>query len=193
MVSRPRHRLAHDHAQLDALLKQLQQALKAGDLEASHTKLDLFWARLAVHIRAEHLHLFPRVLSRLSKLVNQTVGPSPSQAQSIVNDLRADHDFFMHKLAEAIGTLRDMTNSEDVAETLKTIRETVIEVEKRLLVHNEIEEKQVYGWSIGLFDEQEQIELLTLINKELEHYPSRFTFDPWTTGTESKGEEPIVW
>ena len=192
MVSQTGQRLAHDHAQLDALMKQLQQALKTGDLEAGYTTLDLFWARLAVHIRAEHLHLFPRVLSRLSTPVNQTVGPSPSQAQSIVDELRADHDFFMHKLAEAIGTLRDMTNTGDVAERLKTIRETIIEVEKRLLVHNEIEERQVYGWSTALFDEQEQLELLTLINNELEHYPSRFTFDTWATGTESKGEEPIV-
>src|SRR5215208_3407708 len=119
MVSQPGQRLAHDHAQLDALMKQLQRALKAGDLEAGYTTLDLFWARLAVHIRAEHLHLFPRVLSRLSKLANQTVGPSPSLAQSIVAELRADHDFFMHKLAEAIGTLRDMTNSDDVVERLK--------------------------------------------------------------------------
>ena len=192
MVSQPGGRLAHDHAQLDALLKQLQQALKTGDLEAGYTTLDLFWARLAVHIRAEHLHLFPRVLSRLSKTIDQTVGPSPSQAQSIVDELRADHDFFMHKLAVAIGTLRDMTNSDDVAERLKTIRETIIEVEKRLLVHNEIEERQVYNWSTALFDQQEQIELLTVINKELAHYPSRFTFDTWATVTESKAEEPIV-
>ena len=192
MVPQAGRRLARDHAQLDALLKQLQQALKAGDLEASHTRLDLFWARLAVHIRAEHLHLFPRVLSRLSKTMDQTVGPSPSQAQFIVDALRADHDFFMHELAQAIGTLRDMTNSDDVAERLKTIRETVLEVEKRLLVHNEIEEKQVYGWSTALFDEQEQMELLTLINHELAHHPPRFTSDTWGTGTESKGEEPIV-
>src|SRR5215213_7376924 len=188
MVSQPGQRLAHDHAQLDALLKQLQQALKTGDHEAGYTTLDLFWARLAVHIRAEHLHLFPRVLSRLSKTIDQTVGPSPSQAQSIVDGLRADHDFFMHELAQAIGTLRDMKNGE----TLKAIRETVLEVEKRLLVHNEIEEKQVYSWATALFDQQEQIELLTLINKELAHYPSRFTSDTWGTGTESKGEEPIV-
>ncbi len=28
-------------------------------------KLDIFWARLAMHIRAEHLHLFPVTLKAL--------------------------------------------------------------------------------------------------------------------------------
>jgi hemerythrin-like domain-containing protein len=96
MVSQPSQRLAHDHTELDKLLKQLQQALDDSDLEASHAKLDLFWARLAVHIRAEHLHLFPTVLRRLSGTVDQSVGPSLSQAQSAVIRLREDHDFFMN-------------------------------------------------------------------------------------------------
>jgi hypothetical protein len=57
--------LTADHLSLDKLLQQLHLALANNDLEESRTKLDLFWARLAVHIRAEHLHLFPMVLNSL--------------------------------------------------------------------------------------------------------------------------------
>src|SRR4026209_3045759 len=109
MVSQPSQRLAHDHTELDNLLKQLQQALADSDLEASHAKLDLFWARLAVHIRAEHLHLFPTVLGRLaSNSADPAFSPTFSDAETSIEQLRADHDFFMHALAQAIGRLRDL-------------------------------------------------------------------------------------
>src|SRR5262245_25232490 len=55
-------RLADDHSAIDGVLTELKTALESNDVENSHTKLDLFWARLAVHIRAEHLHLFPTVI-----------------------------------------------------------------------------------------------------------------------------------
>jgi hypothetical protein len=59
MLSQASRRLADDHAALDEVLRQLQEPLDTADVAASHAQLDLFWARLAVHIRAEHLHLFP--------------------------------------------------------------------------------------------------------------------------------------
>lgn len=59
MLSQASQRLADDHGALDEVLSQLWKALDTGDVLVSHDKLDLFWARLAVHIRAEHLHLFP--------------------------------------------------------------------------------------------------------------------------------------
>ena len=51
---------------MNDLLKQVLTALHNKDVEASYSKLDLLWARLAVHIRAEHLHLFPAVINRLT-------------------------------------------------------------------------------------------------------------------------------
>ena len=92
-VSSARRRLSDDHHAVSEVLEQLLTALDIGDVEMSHSKLDLLWARLAVHIRAEHLHLFPAVIARLP------------EAQTIVEDLRTDHDFFMHELARAIGIL----------------------------------------------------------------------------------------
>jgi len=54
--------LGHDHTDLGESLSELFAALNAGDVEKSYERLDMFWARLAMHIRAEHLHLFPAIL-----------------------------------------------------------------------------------------------------------------------------------
>jgi hemerythrin superfamily protein len=184
MESQPAGRLAHDHAELDKLLTELQEALNGGDLEASHAKLDLFWARLAVHIRAEHLHLFPWVMSRVGERVDRDVEPSLSEAQSTIERLRADHDFFMHELARTIGILRECAKDADsVAHKLKAVRDAISEIAKRLIVHNEIEENAIYLRATTLFDQEEQRELLTRIEAELAHYPSRFTLDTWSVRT----------
>src|SRR5215211_942934 len=60
--SRSGKRLADDHVAVGEVIKALQAALNSCDLKTAYAKLDLFWARLAVHIRAEHLHLFPAVI-----------------------------------------------------------------------------------------------------------------------------------
>lgn len=51
--------LADDHSEMDALLEEFFDALCCADVELIYQTLDFFWARLAMHIRAEHLHLFP--------------------------------------------------------------------------------------------------------------------------------------
>ena len=84
MASEARQRLSDDHQAVNEVLKQLLTALDNNDVEASYAKLDLLWARLAVHIRAEHLHLFPTVINRLAN--------DSSEAQSLIEELRADHD-----------------------------------------------------------------------------------------------------
>lgn len=60
-------RLVDDHVALDELLKHLQSTLNHGQIDAIYGELDRFWAKLAVHIRAEHLHLFPTVLQGLAE------------------------------------------------------------------------------------------------------------------------------
>ncbi|HEX6045334.1 MAG TPA: hemerythrin domain-containing protein, partial [Pyrinomonadaceae bacterium] len=62
-MSQAGRRLADDHEDLHQLLEQLKKALHETDAGVPRGALDLFWARLAVHIRAEHLRLFPAVLS----------------------------------------------------------------------------------------------------------------------------------
>lgn len=158
-MSESRQILSDDHDAVDEVLKQLLTALQDGDVQTSHAKLDLLWARLAVHIRAEHLHLFPVIAERVS------------ETAPIIVNLRADHEFFMRELAEAVGMLRE--------ETLASVLDTVREVEKRLTSHNEIEEKQVYHWVGSVLTDSEQTALAARINAELEKRPPRFSLDTW--------------
>ena len=52
-----------DHEALDEVLQRLESSLEKHELLSSFELLDLFWARLAVHIRAENVRLFPTILS----------------------------------------------------------------------------------------------------------------------------------
>ena len=101
--------LARDHAELESLLSKVCLALELGEVQQIHSSLDLFWARLAVHIRAEHLQLFPAILRALKENLNDP-GPAPALtvAQNWSEELSLDHDFFMHELAQAIKTVRSL-------------------------------------------------------------------------------------
>ena len=153
-------RLSDDHKAVGEVLAQLWRALNNKDIQTSYARLDLLWARLAVHIRAEHLHLFPVILAKTT------------DAQTLIEPLRADHDFFMRELARALGILRDEPN-------LETVTAIVREVENRLATHNEIEEHQIYPQSSRLLTEPEQLDLLARINAELENRPPRFSAEAW--------------
>lgn len=159
--SEAREQLLDDHHAVSEVLRELLTALDNNDVQTSYSKLDLLWARLAVHIRAEHLHLFPTVMNRLI------------EAQSVVEKLRADHDFFMRELARAVGVLREFP------EQLANVRDTVREIEKRLATHNEIEENQIYHWASTILTEPEQTDLAARINAELENRPPRFSAEAW--------------
>jgi hemerythrin superfamily protein len=174
MKSQARQRLSDDHRAVNEVLKQLLTALDNKDVEISYSKLDLLWARLAVHIRAEHLHLFPALTNRPA--------PDSSEAQSVVETLRLDHDFFMRQLAHAVGILRELPaplESPEDESRFNSVLDVVLDVEKRLTIHNETEEDQVYRWAGTILTEPEQIELAARINAELEHRPSRFSVEAW--------------
>jgi hypothetical protein len=176
MATGPRKQLADDHEAVHEVLAQLVTALQNKDVKASYVKLDLLWARLAVHIRAEHLHLFPAVTSRLS------------EAQTIVERLREDHDFFMRELARAVGILRETPRPLESAEVeagLSSVLDAVLAVEKRLAVHNDSEEKEIYHWAATILTETEQIDLAARINAELAHRPSRFSVEAWSNSDSS--------
>lgn len=166
-MSLVRQRLSDDHDAVDEVLRQLLTALDNNDVRTSYSKLDLLWARLAVHIRAEHLHLFPAIASRMT------------EAQLAIDKLRDDHDFFMHELAQAIGILRELSKTGANDANLAAVSNAVREVERRLAIHNEIEEDQIYRWSSTMLTETEQSELLTRINAELENHPPRFSPEAW--------------
>ena len=164
-------RLADDHKAVDEVLTQLLTALQKKDVHASHEKLDLLWARLAVHIRAEHLHLFPTVLGAAT--------PDLTEAPSVVEKLRGDHDFFMHELARAIAVLRELAGSPGAEAQLTSVNDIVREVAKRLSTHNEIEENKIYLWASTILTDAQQTELAKRIDHELDNRPSRFSVAAW--------------
>jgi hypothetical protein len=168
MASHIRERLLNDHHDVSDILKKLLADLHDWNVEAAYSKLDLFWARLAVHIRAEHLHLFPAVASNYD------------EAQSVIDNLRADHDFFMRELARALGILRELTDPHDDAK-LTEVGNIVLDVETRLAAHNEIEENKIYRWAGTILTSSEQTELAKQINAELENRPPRFSLQTWLT------------
>ncbi len=171
--------LAHDHGELDDLLAGFFAALSAGQIEQSFAKLDRFWARLAMHIRAEHLHLFPTLLWALenapqTKQANSR--PSLQKARSTISHLQEDHDYFMRELAatvKQVGKLRvaaDKVRSADLAK----VQEQALGVSRRLETHNELEESQVYQWADVLLEPAERVGLNEKMQKELGNLPRRF-------------------
>jgi hypothetical protein len=170
--------LERDHEELDGILGELFLALDHSEKDESFARLDLLWARLAIHIRAEHLCLFPAILGAPQVLLTGTDGaPRLEEAQSAIGVLRSDHDFFMHELAKAINLMRALKGIPDAAaigESLGEVRSIVLSVKTRLGVHNQLEENQVYGWIDVLLDEAERIALNTRVRRELENLPSRF-------------------
>ena len=167
MNAKTDEQLQHDHAELGELLNELDAALEANDAARTHATLDLFWARLAMHIRAEHLHLFPAI-SRISN--DQAL--APGEPENTIAKLREDHDFFMRELSQSIAITRNA--KENTAEQLAEVSKKIAAVRARLVKHNEIEETGIYVWSSSLLTEAEQSELTTQIQKELENLPPRF-------------------
>jgi hypothetical protein len=102
--------LEGDHESLGQLLTELDLALTDVNVSLSFELLDLFWTRLAVHIRAENLHLFPALANAPPSLfTGKDCLPTPDDAQKVLEHLRADHNFFMKELAEMVRVMRDMT------------------------------------------------------------------------------------
>ena len=169
--------LAEDHAALDKLLKTLLVALDEDEASTIFQRLDLFWARLAMHIRAEHLHLFPAILNRLENPALQTNESSPAaEIRESIAQLRADHDFFMHELAAAIKTVRilkDTGHSEADSHLLDEVRTGIAAISKRLESHNEVEEELVYLLPVKILTPTEEKMLADGIQRELKNLPPR--------------------
>jgi hemerythrin-like domain-containing protein len=177
--SQDNDRLKQDHAELDGLLRQLNAALESNDVTRIYATLDLFWARLAMHIRAEHLHLFETILQAVNRKRGALGDDTPpiEEAEKTIEQLREDHNFFMLELSRAVAVVRGLlANPEaDVTEPLQNVRKGVHAVQQRLIKHNEIEENGVYLWTRTLLSEEEQSELAALVQKELENTPPRFS------------------
>jgi len=170
--------LTHDHSELDELLDRIFAAFEGSTTEQIYQTIDVFWARLAMHIRAEHLHLFPAILSMLEspKHPKENRVPNSEVVRNAIASLHEDHDFFMRELAGAIKQMRDLRqkNYEDSANRLLTVSETIIAVKGRLETHNEREETDVYRWAERLLNQSELADLNGRMQKELDNSPPRF-------------------
>jgi hemerythrin superfamily protein len=177
--------LTMDHEALDRLLGDLLEEFDKGDKIRVFEKLDLLWARLAMHIRAEHLHLFPAILNALGEDSNFSPinAPSWDQAQEAVARLCEDHDFFMAELAKAVNAARELLTPEGRPSTdqLREIKRRVLAVSCRLLEHNRLEEEQVYLWAETLLSATECARLLARMKHEIENLPPRFSISSGNT------------
>jgi len=165
--------LTIDHAELDALLDDVIGRLEDG-VENAFPLLDLFWARLAMHIRAEHLRLFPAVLERAKK-TNPAGSQLPSNIPLVVDQLHSDHDFFMRELARAIKAMRLVFYFGNENETTAVVQQLLEGVRDRLLEHNRIEEDIIYPLvADALIGEVAAKELGKAVQREIEKLPQRF-------------------
>jgi hypothetical protein len=162
--------LVGDHAEVDALFRELWQEFDGVDARGVFEKLDYLWARLAVHIRAEHLHLFPALLGA-------DAAPAPWEVRAAVEHLREDHDFFMHELAGTVNDARELAAQDGPPERerLLQIRGRALAVAERLAEHNRLEEEQVYLWPVLLLDEAELDAVREGMRREIENLPPRFS------------------
>lgn len=166
--------LEQDHAALDTLLNKLSAASARGEF---FRLLDAFWARLAVHIRAEHLCLFPAVIDAARARSGEgDTTPTPAEVERTVARLREDHDFFMRGLADAVNTTRALLYASDETDAnagLFGVRRTIEDLAARLEEHNALEESGVYEWAYALLDAEARGRLDEDVRRELSNLPSR--------------------
>ena len=182
METRVDAQLQHDHAELGNLLDRLKIAIEANDVVQTHFSLDRFWARLAMHIRAEHLHLFPAISRAASRPAGNHEALPAEEPKKTIAQLREDHDFFMRELAQAVAITRGLlANATDkTAAQLEVVNKKIAAVNTRLLKHNHIEETGVYRWCSTLLSEDERAELASQVQKELDNLPPRFGGFDWS-------------
>ena len=168
--------LEHDHASLGQLLTELDQALAAPSEDRAFELLDIFWARLAVHIRAEHLHLFPALVNASSNFSGNDSLPSFAEVEETVARLRSDHDFFMKELADMMKNVREIREKQSsIDEDGRRLRERLSVIRTRLKSHNQLEEEQVYVWPTRVLDPQTLAALASRVKHELENLPPRLS------------------
>lgn len=162
--------LSADHSKLDELLNSVFVALRITDCQGAFGSLDLFWARLAMHIRAEHLHLFPTLLRSIPSI------PRASSVTVVIGQLRADHDHFMRELSGSVQEMRELvaTGNAEASPQLARVTKRLEDLRDRLHAHNELEEAEIYPLVALMVEPAKRDPLKLQIEKELENLPPRF-------------------
>ncbi|HKZ79594.1 MAG TPA: hemerythrin domain-containing protein [Pyrinomonadaceae bacterium] len=171
--------LEKDHESLGEILQDLESVLRRNNIDWAFELLDLFWARLAVHIRAENVCLFPAILNASPALFEASPDlPSFAEAKTAIEKLRGDHNFFMERLGGAVKTIRELLGnpnpSSECDAALKEIQKTIVAVAERLATHNRLEEEQVYRWPVAILSSAELKLLRDALKQEIENLPQRF-------------------
>ncbi|MEK6336884.1 MAG: hemerythrin domain-containing protein [Acidobacteriota bacterium] len=168
--------LEDDHESLAQLLAELDAELAEPNIAHAFELLDLLWARLAIHLRAENLHLFPAIANAPAAVFTGKGSlPTSEEAHNLLLRLRSDHDFFMKELAQAIKVMREITDKQQAgAKDIQDVRQRLIIIRKRLEVHNRLEEKRAYTWPVMIFDEPTVARLRERVQHELVNLPQRF-------------------
>jgi hypothetical protein len=168
--------LETDHESLAQLLASLDAELAKPNATVGFELLDLFWARLAVHIRAENLHLFPALINTPALRFTGKGGlPVFVEVQDLLLRLRSDHDFFMKELAQLVNVMREVVDYPHArSEQVEEVRQRLIVIKQRLEVHNRLEEEQAYTWPALLFDQGTAARVFDGLQHELENLPPRF-------------------
>jgi hypothetical protein len=165
--------LADDHREIDLILDELFGAFEKQDAAEVYQKLDFFWARLAMHIRAENLHLFPTILKAAQSDEPSVLPAAPDFVRESIRQLKNDHNFFMRELGGAIKQMRAIRENNRHDAKFGDLREKINVLRERLERHNELEESAVYSWTEALTPADAAV-LRTKIQKELENLPPRF-------------------
>lgn len=169
--------LSNDHHDLDLLLSAVFDALDVSNPVEVLRRLDLFWARLAVHIRAENLRLFPAIADGMEKYfsANEFTADEKSKVDKALVELRGDHDFLMRQLANGVNVMRETTSgySRNANIQMTEMEDMLTEIRERLKAHNKLEEDIVYRLPAELLDQAKQSALEHGVNQELENLPPR--------------------
>jgi len=163
---------------LGEILDQLKIQLTKPDLPLAFETLDLLWASLAVHIRAENICLFPAVLNApRNKFGESNNMPDFEQVKATVDDLRSDHNHFMSELGVAMKEMRSLIVHPEhysVAGVVAVLRRRLDNLEELLERHNEKEEELIYLWPSLLLDDESLSQLELGLVTQIENMPPRF-------------------
>jgi hypothetical protein len=169
--------LSDDHVELGALLMQLLRSLDESNIDEAYARLDILWARLAVHIRAENVQVFPDILRALDA---QTAAGSRDAEKSVrlrasIDRLRSDHDVFMSELKDAVKTVRTVIDERDgklASIVPRSLRDRLGTLEGAFEDHNR-EEDSVYPMAASVLDSAEMSDLMERVRRELAALPPR--------------------
>ena len=169
--------LSNDHLELGALLLELLNSLDEANADEAYARLDTLWARLAVHIRAENVQVFPDILRALD--AQRAAGRQDVEQSALlrasIERLRSDHDVFMSELKDAVKAVRKVIDDRDgkqASVVLRSLLHRLGTLERAFENHNR-EEDSVYPMAASVLDSAVMDDLMNRVRRELAALPPR--------------------